>query len=187
MAWLTPQELQTMGFKSFGKNVLISRLASFYGVEHITIGNNVRIDDFCVISAGKGGIDIGNYIHIAVYSSLIGAGHISLSDYCNISSRVSIYSSTDDFSGEYMTNPMIDANLTHVTSAPVSLEKHVLIGSGSVILPGTTLFQGVAVGALSLVKESLPEFTICAGQPAKIIKKRERELLTLEHKITNHG
>ena len=83
---------------------------------NIVIGNNVRIDDFVVLSAGQGGIEIGNYIHIAVFSSLIGAGRIALSDFCNISSRVSIYSSSDDYTGEYMTNPMMPKILTNVTS-----------------------------------------------------------------------
>lgn len=54
---------------------------------------------------------IGNYIHIAVYSSLIGSGRITLMDYSNISSRVSIYSSNDDYSGNYMSNPMVPENL----------------------------------------------------------------------------
>ncbi|MFP1454295.1 acyltransferase [Escherichia coli] len=95
----------------------------------------MRIDDFCVFSAGKGGIYIGNYIHIAVYSSLIGSEKIVLSDYSNISSRVSIYSSNDDYSGRFMSNPMIPAEFTNVTHAPVIIGKHVIIGSGSIVLP----------------------------------------------------
>jgi len=57
-------ELSQIGFKSLGDNVLISKKTSFYGISRICIGNNVRIDDFCVLSAGIGGIFIGNYVHI---------------------------------------------------------------------------------------------------------------------------
>lgn len=74
MSFYSTDELRKLGFYSVGSNVRISRKASFYGIERISIGSNVRIDDFCVLSAGLGGITIGNYIHIAVYSSLIGAG-----------------------------------------------------------------------------------------------------------------
>ncbi|MGL6373608.1 hypothetical protein ACSZMY_08200 [Aeromonas hydrophila] len=81
MAYLNVQQLQDMGFLSIGSNVLISDKASIYGAARIRIGSNVRIDDFCVLSAGSGGIDIGDYIHIAVYSSLIGAGKIIISDF----------------------------------------------------------------------------------------------------------
>lgn len=108
---------------------------------------------FCVLSAGSGGIDIANYVHIAVYTSLIGAGRISLGNYCNLSSRVSIYSSSDDYSGMTMTNPMVPSQYTNVTHAPVMLGKHVIVGSGAVILPGVTLEDGVAIGALSLVRK----------------------------------
>ena len=66
MAFLTDAQLAAMGFASLGSNVLISDKASIYGANRIQIGNNVRIDDFCVLSAGDGGIYIGNYIHIAV-------------------------------------------------------------------------------------------------------------------------
>jgi galactoside O-acetyltransferase len=185
MGVLSRQQLTEIGFKSVGDNVLVSDKASIYGAENIVIGNNVRIDDFVVLSAGQGGIEIGNYIHIAVFSSLIGAGRIALSDFCNISSRVSIYSSSDDYTGEYMTNPMVPNILTNVTEAPVYLGKHVIIGSGSVVLPGVSLEQGVAVGALSLVTKSFSCFEIIAGSPARFIKKRNQKLLELETKFAS--
>jgi galactoside O-acetyltransferase len=99
MAMLPASDVQRLGFERVGLNAQISDKASFYGASRISLGNNVRIDDFCVLSAGAGGISIGDHVHIAVYSSLIGAGRITLSDFCNISSRVAIYSSSDDYSG----------------------------------------------------------------------------------------
>ncbi|ABM24311.1 transferase hexapeptide repeat containing protein [Shewanella sp. W3-18-1] len=181
MAFLTEQQLNSMGFAALGYNVFISDKASIYGVSRIRIGNNVRIDDFCVLSAGEGGIEIGNYIHIAVYSSLIGAGKITLSDFSNISSKVAIYSSNDDYSGEYMTNPMVPAKYTNVIHADVTIGKHVIIGSGSVVLPGVTLFAGAAIGSLSLVTKDCEAFGVYIGSPARKIKNRKRELLAVEN------
>jgi galactoside O-acetyltransferase len=172
--------IENLGFASVGQNVQISTLATFYGAGRISIGNHVRIDDFCVLSAGAGGISIGDHVHIAVYSSLIGAGKITLGDYCNISSRVSIYSSSDDYSGAFMTNPTVPAPYTQVTHADVSFGKHVIVGSGSVILPGVRLEEGVAVGALSLIKASCTAFGIYAGNPARRLRERKRDLLELE-------
>lgn len=179
MALLSRDAIREMGFAAVGENVMISNLASFYNCSKITIGNHTRIDDFCVLSAGVGGIKIGDYVHVAVYSSLIGAGKVTLSDYCNISSRVSIYSSNDDYSGATMTNPMVPAEYSGVEHADVFLEEHVIVGSGSVILPGVKLSKGVAVGALSLVSRDCAEFGIYAGNPAKRIKERSRHLLPL--------
>ena len=183
MTILGREAIEALGFAFVGENVQISDRASFYGASRISLGSNVRIDDFCVLSAGVGGISIGDYVHIAVYSSLIGAGKVSLSDFCNISSRVAIYSSNDDYSGAAMTNPMVPGEYTGVTHADVFLGKHVIVGSGSVILPGVTLEEGVAVGALSLVQKKCEAFGIYAGNPARRIKDRKRDLLELEQRL----
>ncbi|MDP3650142.1 MAG: acyltransferase [Rhodoferax sp.] len=183
MAILNRTAIESMGFASVGDNIRISDRASFYNCPHISIGNNTRIDDFCVVSAGAGGITIGDYVHIAVYSSLIGSGIITLSNFCNISSRVAIYSSSDDYSGEAMTNPMVPELYTQVLHADVFLGKHVIVGSGSVILPGVRIEEGAAIGALSLVREDCRTFGVYAGAPAKFIKNRKKDLLDLETKF----
>jgi acetyltransferase-like isoleucine patch superfamily enzyme len=185
MAMLSRNFILQMGFASVGKNVQISDRASFYNTANISLGNNVRIDDFCVLSAGLGGISIGNYIHIAAFSSLIGAGKITLSDFCGVSSRVSIYSSNDDYSGKKMTNPTLPSQYTRVSHADVLVGKHVIVGCGSVILPGISLEEGVAIGALSLVTKNCEAFGIYSGNPARRIKSRSRDLLKLEADFLN--
>ena len=172
--------MEKLGFAALGKNVLISDRASFYNCSNISLGNNVRIDDFCVLAAGVGGITIGSYVHIAVTSTLIGSGRITMADFSGLSSRVSIYSSSDDYSGTTMTNPMIPSKYTGVLHADVYLGRHVIVGCGSVILPGVTLEDGVAVGALSLVNKDCKAFGIYSGNPARRINDRKRDLLELE-------
>lgn len=183
MAMLSREAIERLGFAFVGDNVQISDRASFYGTARIALGSNVRVDDFSVLSAGIGGISIGQHVHIAVSSSLIGAGKITLSDFCNISSRVSIYSSNDDYSGTTMTNPTVPSEFTGVTHADVYLGKHVIVGCGSVILPGVTLDEGVAIGALSLVNRNCEAFGIYAGNPARRVKGRKRDLLELERQF----
>lgn len=180
MTFLNRNAIESIGFAGVGKNVQISERASFYGAGRISLGDNVRIDDFCVLSAGINGIEIGDNVHVAVFSSLIGAGKITLSAFCNLSSRVSVYSSSDDYSGAALTNPTIPSVFTDVTHADVFLGKHVIVGSGSVILPGVTMEEGVAVGALSLITQDCKAFGIYAGNPARRIKERKRDLLELE-------
>lgn len=192
MAWLTRQELLELGFPSLGENVLISNKASLYNCANICIGNNVRIDDFCVLSAGEGGIHIGKYIHIAAYCSIIGNGAVKLDDFSGLSSRVSVYSSSDDYSGKSMTNPMIPSEFTNESRLTVHLGRHVIVGSGSVILPGAVLEEGVAVGALTLVSKRCKAFGIYSGNPARWIKSRSRTLLDLEQalirdRLRGHG
>jgi len=180
--FLSKDQLQQIGFKSIGENVLISDKSSIYNAKNIEIGSNVRIDDFCILSAGDGGIKIGNNIHIACYVSMIGAGEIILDDFSQISSRVVILSSSDDFSGEYLVGPCIPSEFTNVKSYKVHLMKHVVIGTGSTILPNVTLKEGAAVGAMSLVKNDVEQFEIVVGIPAKKVKDRSRKILETELK-----
>jgi galactoside O-acetyltransferase len=180
MSVYSPEELQAIGFAYLGKDVKLSRRASFYNPANISIGDYSRIDDFCVLSAGENGIFVGRYVHIAVYSALIGKANITLLDFCNLSARVSIYSSNDDYSGEYMTNPTVNERFTNVCHAPVLLNKHVIIGAGTIVLPGVVIGEGASVGALSLVKEDCNEFTVYCGVPAKRMKERSRNLLEQE-------
>jgi dTDP-4-amino-4,6-dideoxy-D-glucose acyltransferase len=180
MAMLSRSELESMGFAMLGKNVMISERTSIYNAAKISVGNNVRIDDFCILSAGEAGIFIGNHVHIASYCSLIGAGKIALADFSGLSSRVSIYSSSDDYSGATLTNPTVPSQYAGVKHADVILEKHTIVGCGSVILPGVTLREGVAIGALSLVRKDCKEFSIYSGVPAKVIGDRKRDVLEIE-------
>ena len=175
-SFFSEAELSALDFKAIGKSVRISRKASFYNLGHIEIGDNSRIDDFCVISAGEGGVYIGRNVHIAVYTSLIGQERIVIEDYANISSRVSVYSSNDDYSGNYLTNPTVDAKYTNVTNAPVHVGRHVIVGSGSIILPGVSLADGACIGALSLVNKSCGPFSINGGIPVHFIRERSRGL-----------
>jgi dTDP-4-amino-4,6-dideoxy-D-glucose acyltransferase len=185
MGYLTEKQVVEMGFARVGNNVMLSDKASYYNCKNIQFGNNVRVDDFCVLSAGEDGIVIGNYIHIAVYCSIIGSGAVILEDFSGLSARVSIYSSSDDYSGLVMTNPMVPKEFTNVKNASVTIGRHVIIGAGSVVLPGVKLEEGVAIGALSLVKKDCRAFSIYIGVPAKRISDRQRNLLDLETKLSN--
>lgn len=181
MGFLSKEQLQEFGFVAIGDNVQISDKCSIYGANRISFGSDVRIDDFCIISAGEGGIVFGNNIHVACFTSIMGQGRIELHDYVGLSSRVAIYSSSDDYSKGHMTNPSIPDQYKKVDNRPVTIKKHAIVGSGSVVLPGVIIDEGAAVGALSLVNKNVPPFTVVSGSPLKKICLRPKEkLLSLE-------
>lgn len=186
MAFYSKQELQEIGFKSLGENVKVSKLASIYGANKISIGDNSRIDDFCVLSAGEGGIEIGRYVHISVYVSIIGAGRVILEDFTGLSSKCAVYSSNDDYSGEFMTNPCVPSDYTNVTNAPVTLKRHSLVGAGSIILPGVEIGECAAVGSMSMVNKSLEGGHIYIGRPAQKLRKRSRKCEDLEKELAKN-
>jgi len=176
-------ELEKIGFKALGENVLLSKKSSIYGAKNISIGSNVRIDDFCILS---GNIKLGSYIHIAAYCALYGGDKgITINDFANLSSRISIYSISDDYSGNTMTNPMIPEKYKMILSDEVTIEKHVIIGSGSVVLPGIILKEGSSFGAMSLINRSSEPWSINVGIPSIKIKNRSKKLLELEKEFIN--
>lgn len=175
-SFYTQIELDLLGFKQIGESVLISRKVSLYGVENMIIGNYVRIDDFCILS---GKITLGSHIHISAFCALYGSFGIEMEDYTGMSPRCTVFSASDDFSGNYLIGPMSKKEFTNVIGGKVLIKKYSQIGAGCIIFPNLIIGQGVAVGALSLVKSTLNEWTIYAGIPAKKKKKRETGLLDL--------
>jgi galactoside O-acetyltransferase len=175
------EELLELGFKNLGKEVKISKKASLYGISRMEVGDFSRIDDFCVISAGDGGIIIGKFVHIACHVSIIGKEKIQLKDFVGVSSHSSIYSSSDDYTGGALTNPTIFIEkYRDVDNRPVTLEKHALIGAHSCILPGVTIGQGTAIGAHSLVVKDVIPMVVATGVPCRPVKPRFDDLLELE-------
>lgn len=175
-SFYTQEELQSLGFKELGENVLISRKASFYNIHEISIGSHVRIDDFCILS---GDIQLGSHIHIAAYCALYGAFGIEMEDYTGLSARCTVYSATDDFGGNFLVGPMIDFKKTNVTGGRVVIKKYSSIGANCVILPSVTIEVGVAVGSMSFINRNLGEWGIYFGIPVKKIAEREKGLLKL--------
>ena len=175
-SFYTPKELTNLGFKKIGNNVSISRFARFYGIENIEIGNHVRIDDFCILS---GKIKLGSFIHISAYCALYGQYGIDLEDYTGLSPRCTVFSASDDFSGEYMIGPMLPNKLTNVNGGKVTFERFTQVGANTVILPNVTLQEGSVIGSMSLVKQNTKQWMIYAGTPAKIVKERKKDILQL--------
>lgn len=174
-------ELKQMGFRAVGRNVRIAKNCTIIGLDGVEIGDHVRIDGYCTITATGGGrVRLGSFIHIGGYCFLSGNAGIQIADFSTLSQGVRLYTGSDDYSGRRMTNPMVPETYTGVVRAPIALGRHVIVGSGSVVLPGATLGEGVAVGALSLVKNDLEAWGIYGGCPAKRIRDRSRGLLALE-------
>lgn len=162
---------------SLGEGSRISPIASIHGGDRITIGENCRIDDYVVLSAGEGGITIGDNVHVAVFVSMQGSGAITISDRCQIAARTTILSSTGDlkYLGE-SGSPTMPGEREIAYSAPVTLEPGAILGVGAVVMPGALIGQDTVVGALSFVRrdECIGPRLVVAGNPLRTIKARTR-------------
>lgn len=179
MAHYSQQELNNLGLKSLGENVLISKDAKIYSPHKITIGNNVRIDDFCILS---GQVVIGNNVHLASGVQLAaGSGKITLKDFSGIAFNTVLTASSDDYSGKSLTGPTVpDIYKETKTVGEIVIGKHVIIGASCFVMPNIEIGDGSAVGAMSFVSKNLDSWGIYFGIPAKKIKERSKDLLQLE-------
>jgi len=178
-------ELQSLGVEC-GENVRIHRSCVLIGTENLRIGNHVRVDCFALLSAGPDGITIGNHVHIAAGAYLFGGGGpIVMEDYSGLSSRVSLYTSTDDYLDGFMTNPTVPDELRKVRSAGITLRKHVIVGAGAVVLPGVELGEAAAIGALTCVQRDVGAFEICTseGHRQRIVGHRGKHLRELQKQL----
>lgn len=180
------EELAGLGLKAYGKNIFIGRNAILYNPEKLTLGHDVRIDDFTVIS---GTVTLHNYIHISHFCGLYGGDEgIEMMDFSGLSSKVNIYAVSDDYSGGSMTNPMVPMEYKKtMIAAKVLLEKHSIIGNNAAVLPGVTISEGCSVGSMSLCSKSTEPWSVYVGIPARKIKDRKKEILELEKRFKESG
>lgn len=176
--FLSEERLREVGFRRLGANVRISDRASVYNADQIEIGDNSRIDDFCVLS---GRVTIGRNVHVAVFCNVAGGTEgVTLEDFSGLAYGCHVFSQSDDYSGGAMTNPTVPARYTDVTRKAVRIGRHCIVGTNSLILPGVDLAEGTSVGACSMVTKSTQEWSIYFGVPARRLRSRSRALLEKE-------
>lgn len=178
MAFLSPEQLVELGFARLGHNVLVSDKTSIYGAHRMSIGDNVRIDDFCVLS---GAIVMGRNVALSVFCNVSGGSEgVIFDDFSGLSPGCHVFTESDDYSGAALTNPTVPRHLRRETRRPVRLGRHCIVGTNSLIFPGVDLADGCSVGALSMVTRSTEPWGIYAGIPARRLRNRDRKLLELE-------
>jgi galactoside O-acetyltransferase len=181
--FLTSAELQACGLSTIGPRTRVSRHALLLRPDRIEIGTDTRIDAFCVVSGSDGGVRIGDHVHLSAHACILGREATVIEDFCTISVRCTILSSDDDYSGATLTNPTVPDRMRGARDAPVRICRHAIVGAGSVVLPGVTIGPSAAVGALTLVKEDVPELAIVAGAPMRRVGTRTREHLELARQV----
>jgi galactoside O-acetyltransferase len=178
--YLSEHDLEDFGFRSIGKNVRISSDARIYGQENISIGSDVRIDDFVILSASTGTIEIGSCVFIARGCHLSGTFGIQIKDFSTMAANTVIYSASDDYSGNYLTGQAISSEFTARIGGPVVIEKHVIIGSSCTVIGSCTIHEGCSIGSMTLVNKDLEPWGVYIGIPARRLKDRSKDLLKME-------
>lgn len=179
------------GFAGVGSNVRIDPGACFFGAELITLGSDVRIDTGAILSA-QHPITIGDHVHIAAGAKVYAnCAPCRIADFVSLSPDAKIFTGVDDFTDGHLTNPTVPADFRRLSVGAVVLEKHVLIGAGAIVFPGSHIGFGASVGALSFAKGEIEAGAIIVGPAMRRIGNRDLgELLAHEQafmRITRPG
>lgn len=171
------KELKKFKFKKIGNNLEIKKSVKFFFSENIQIGNNVRIEDYSIIT-GRGGVKIGNYVQISSHSCILGKFGVELGNFVTLAPGVKIFSGSDDYHGhDIYTSFLKNENFLEKNRGKIKIKDYVIIGANSVVMPGLTINEGVAIGALSFVNKSLKEWNIYYDYKTKKSKKRSKKFL----------
>lgn len=169
--------------KSVGQNVIIGKTARIRYPELVEIGDNVIIDDFTYISTA---LKLHSNVHISAGCKIIGGkgAYVEMNEYSTLAPNVVLSAGSDDYTSGIAT-PMVTMDYKgNAKVGKIVLNKHCIVGAGSVVLPDVIFAEGACLGALSLANKDLQEYTLYAGIPAKLIKLRNKEeILKLEKKL----
>lgn len=159
--------------KKIGKNVIIGKTVRIRYPELVEIGDNVIIDDFSYISTA---LKIESYVHIASGAKIIGGKEccVYFDSFSTLAPQVVLSAGSDDYMAGIAT-PLVPKEFKgKVEYGDIRIGKHSIVGSGSVVMPGVTFYEGSSLGALSLAKADLKAWGLYAGVPAKLLKMRDQ-------------
>jgi acetyltransferase-like isoleucine patch superfamily enzyme len=136
------------------------------------IGSTVKM-------VNKRNIDLADNVWIGHYSLVDGIGGVTINKGVHVSSHSVIYSHSSQDSirllGDQYINEKIENRLGYKLK-PVTIGEYTFIGTGSIILPGSSIGRGCIIGAGSVVRGVIPDYAIASGNPVQITgDTRERD------------
>ena len=161
-------------FKQFGKGSLLAPGTKLYTPKYVSVGDNSSIMSHCIIETctideNKPNLEIGNNVSIGEYSHITCANKITIGDGVLTGRFVLI---TDNSHGNNTKEVAEIAPLAREinSNGPVCIGANVWIGDKVTILPNVTIGKGCIIAANAVVTKDIPEYSVAAGVPAKVIK-----------------
>lgn len=162
-------------FKKIGIDAYVDDSSRIKQPSLIELGNHVAIDMGVYLSTQA---TIGDYVHIAPYSCIIGgaSSKLIMEHFSGISAGSKILCSSDDFT-KGMMNPQVPIEYRCTKISYVHFKEFSCVGVNCVVMPGVTLAEGSVVGSNSVLTKDTEPWTVYVGNPAKPVKIRDKELI----------
>ena len=130
------------------------------------LGRKSVIESYCCINNAVGDVTIGDYTRIGIHCTVIGP--VCIGHHVNLAQGITVTALNHNFED---TSKRIDEQ--GISTKPVVIGDDVWIGANAVILPGVKIGTHSIVAAGAVVTKDVPEYSLVAGVPAKVIKKLE--------------
>jgi acetyltransferase-like isoleucine patch superfamily enzyme len=147
------------------------------GKGKLEIGNSSSIGAYCqiIVSTSFNNIGeyikIGNHVGIGQFASLGGSGGLEIGDHCIIGQYFSCHPENHNFDG---LNKLIKDQGT--SRAAIKIGQDCWIGAKVTVLAGVEIGAHSVIAAGSVVTKSVPEYSVVAGVPARVLKNRKTQL-----------
>jgi acetyltransferase-like isoleucine patch superfamily enzyme len=165
-------------FKELGGGSRISPPFRFYGLNWISLGENVMVNRDCWIQVVPEHADdkaakltIKSHAKIGMGAHISAARRVVIEEYVLLGRNV--YISDHAHAYEDVALPIVEQGLNR--TAPVTIGRETWLGENVVVLPGVTIGKHCVIGANSVVNRSIPEFSVAVGSPARVVKRYNRE------------
>lgn len=166
------------GFASFGKGAILKRDVFLHGSQRMIIGKNTHIGKHCVLetwieptkTSSEGGIiRIGDNCSIGEYTHITSTNNVTIGNGLLTGRFVLI---TDNAHGKTSGEDINIAPLERsvISKGEVIIGNNVWLGDKCSIMPGVHIGNGVIVATNAVVTHDVPDYSVVAGIPAKVIK-----------------
>lgn len=145
------------------------------GMKYWNVGKKVDIDSYSRIDCYESGTGVpflllGDHVKIGSFCTILCSTRLVIENNVRFADHVFITTEnhgTNPEKGDYILQELVSKN--------VFIGEHCWIGEKVIILPGVSIGRWSIVGAGSVVTKDIPEYCIAVGNPAKVIKKYDKE------------
>ncbi len=135
------------------------------------MGNNCIIMPDCVFGNADN-IFLENNVYVGEGTRIYAQGKVTVKSGVIIADTVDIRTANHFYDGIGLNMIPFDEK---ILVSPVTIEENVWIASHALILPGVKIGEGAIVAAGAVVTKDVPAFAVVGGNPARILKYRDKE------------
>ena len=160
-------------FREFGPGSRIEPPFTFLGLNQMSVSDRVYIHRDCWIHVVAGYADeksvkitLKSHASIGKRTAIAAAQQVVIGEYVLIGSNCLVSDQSHAFKD--LDRPIMGQGCDHIK--PVFIGAETWIGNNVAVLPGVTIGRHCVIGAGSIVRTSIPDFSVAVGVPARVVR-----------------